>query len=36
MFTGDESSRALIALFALLALVALAVLAWRWAVREGT
>jgi hypothetical protein len=36
MFTGDESRRALTALFAALALMALAVLAWRWAVREGT
>jgi hypothetical protein len=36
MFTGPESSRAVLALFATLALMGLALLVWRWTIREGT
>ena len=36
MFAGSERSRALTLLFAVLGLMGLAVLAWRWAVQEGT
>ena len=36
MFTGDKCGEALVALFAALVLLALGVVAWRWAIRQGT